>query len=208
MARRASKQSFHTKIGRAIKAHKLLSSTLAACLLAACLFVGFAAAQNSQKFSKEDYDRLAAMAETVLKDSGGSNIQINRTCSYEQPGYFSPHHLYCRTEMVTYLPYENDAHAIAVGKTLERNLVSVGPVLITPNETNFYGSPSNNLWTAPVNLGAPYPRAQCNFSIQTNRDAKRIFGFPEISSNGLIALSFECSPESQAEYFPVTYRQP
>ena len=189
-----------------VSAHKFATIVVVLLLIAIGGVVALNVSSYLHKFSKADYDQLTAMAATVLKESGGKDIQISRTCSYNRPGEFSNLHLYCGVEMVTYLEYGDDGHAIKIAGSLQREIeVQFGQLDF--KLSRFYTSPRNGSDTATVNLKPPFPKAQCNFYIQSNRNAKKVLSFPEQNDDNLIALSFECSAESRAEYFPVTYRQ-
>ena len=186
--------------------HKVLTGGIAMLVVIIAAFGLYQYNAYSQKFSQSDYDRLTSMAETVLKNSGGKDIQTSKTCSYERPSEFASLHLYCRIAMVTYLPYDNDSQAVTAAKALQSAVSSVfGHVDF--GLSRFYTSPRNGSDTVTVNLGTPFPKTQCNFYVQSNRNAKHILLFPLQSSDNLIAFSFECAAESRAEYFPVTYRQ-
>lgn len=189
-----------------VQQHKVVSVAVICLISVTAAGAAYWYNQQSQKFSKADFDKLTAMAETVLKNSGGKDIQTSRTCSYERPTEISSLNLYCRIAMVTYMPYTTDEAAISSAQLLEKEIGKIGKPLAPLDQ--FFANPSDNAWTVPVNLGVPYHDVQCRFEIATQRFAKTLgIGLQDRDSDNLIALTFYCSAESQAEYFPVTYRQ-
>jgi len=188
--------------------HKVLAVLAAVCIICLASWAGYSYYQYKQKFSLEDYTRLTAMAETVLRKSGGQGIKTYRSCSYEHPSeMFSTLHLYCRVELVTYLPYNSSANAASIAKRAETAIKNVFGREDFPF-SRFYQKTENSSDTATINLSTPFPKEQCNFYIHSNQLAKNAVSFlPEKPDDNLLAISFECSAESQAEFFPVTYRQ-
>jgi|GEM_PF-1896438 len=161
--------------------------------------------QQTHTFSKKDFDRLTATAATIINQASGEDPIISRTCSYERPGEFDNLHLYCRVSMVAYLPYKDDSNAINIAKKLD-NILRLTFKQSYLHFSSFFQKPYNGYGVTVILLNEPAGH-QCNFYVETNKNAERVLNFPAKSDDNLIALSFECSAESQAEYFPVTYRQ-
>lgn len=195
---------------RAVKwaSRRKVAVTLIGVIIVAMIAIGlYASMHPSQKFSKIDYEQLTTMAITTLKNSSGTSAQVKQECSYERPEELSNIRLYCTIMMVTYLPYDSDTHALIVARTLEREIKDTFGAE-TFGFSRFYNMPSNGSDTAIITLTKPFPSArQCNFYIESNRNARGVLIFPKKDDDNLIALAFECSAESQAEYYPVTYRQ-
>ncbi len=186
--------------------HRLVTFLVLSALVLAGIIAGYAYHSYEQKFSREDYDKLTAIAETVLRNSGGKDIEASKTCSYERPGEFGPLHLYCHVALAAYLPYKNDHDTALLARQFENQIKQVGDTQLLPD--SFYAKPANNTWVAPTNLRPPYHDLQCRFAIATNHFAELLgVGLPNMRDTNLVALSFYCSAESRAEYFPVTYRQ-
>ena len=189
-----------------VRKHKL-ASIIAIPLIAITSLIGlYQYHAYSEKFSEKDYDQLTSMAEAVLKNSGGKDIQVSRTCSYERPQDFSNLHLYCKVAMATYIPYVNDKTTTKLAMLLLHDGDSTARPLDSP--TSFYASPKNNALTIFVRPLAAHQSKQCRFEIATLRFAMKLgIGLPDNTNSNLVAISFYCSAESRAEYFPVTYRQ-
>ncbi len=203
---KTSPKASMSRLWRWTKQHKLASSAIVVLLVITAGICAYQFHAYTQKFSKADYDQLTAMAESVLKDSGGKDIQVSRTCSYERPGEFSDLHLYCQIAMVAYLRYENDERTITVAKNLVQHSGDNSIPLMSTSD--FYAHPENNALTIYIRPLQTHSGTKCRFEIATLRFAMKLgIGLPDATDKNLIAVSFYCSAESRAEYFPVTYRQ-
>lgn len=185
--------------------HKVLTAATILLALLISVIVASISVQGSYKFSRENFDRLTATAATIINQASGEDPIISRTCSYERPGEFDNLHLYCRVSMVAYLPYKDDSNAIKIAKKLD-NILRLTFKQSYLHFSSFFQKPYNGYGVTVILLNEPAGH-QCNFYVETNKNAERVLNFPAKSDDDLIALSFECSAESQAEYFPVTYRQ-
>lgn len=192
-----------------VRSHKFMTSCI---ILLAIILAALGAYQYhvyTQKFSKADYDQLTSMAETVLRNTGGKDIQVSRTCSYERPYEFASLHLYCRVELVTYIDYISSEHALNVSRSFTTAISKeFGEINLLGDSSAFDQKPSEGYSDITVKLSSLHEGHQCNFQIASNRFASRLAPFlPAQKKEGLVGLYFECSAESRAEYFPVTYRQ-
>lgn len=160
----------------------------------------------THRFSDKDYAAIEHAAQVIFDKLGAKDTQKYKECSYEAPEKYSSVHLYCSIEMATYLPYENDQQAIAVGKSLEREIKNLGQPLFDMND--YYDNIADAYTTLTVNLQKPLPEEQCNFTIGTGDRASKVANSIKPAPQGrLIGISFDCSAQSREEYFPVTYRQ-
>lgn len=187
-----------------LRQHKLLAGLVAVLVVIAGLVIGYNVIQYRQKFSLEDYDHLTAMAQTVLKNSGGRDIQVDQSCSYQRPSEYASLRLFCSVELVTYLPYVSADNAVVVAKSFKASIKKNFPTLFG-DTSRFIDRPDSGYSDISVVI---QNHRQCNFQIGSNKFASNIAPFlPRKASTGLIGMYFECSAESRAEYFPVTYRQ-
>lgn len=196
-----------SRLGNLVGKHKAL--TVAVCIgLALVSLVGVVKYTTyMNKFSDKDYAQIETMVEKVFTAVGAKDVAKNESCSYEAPGDFGNNRLYCSIQMAAYMPYESDEQAITTAKILEGEIThSFGSHFY--GFSNFYKQPSDGSDVTVVTLKKPLPKEQCNFYIDSNKNAKDAANFlPERTEDNLIALSFECSGESRKPYFPVTYRQ-
>ena len=108
--------------------------------------------------------------------------------------------------MITYLAYQNDENATMVARNLDQEIKKLGTTI--SDIPGILTEPSDSMAVAAVNLDPPLPKHQCNFTIATQKRAKKLgSNFPNKNENDLIAVLFNCSAESREEYFPVIYRQ-
>lgn len=199
-------RSKNTPVSWALK-HKLVSLALTCPILVVSIWGVYSYVQYQQKFSKDDFEKLTAMAESVLHKTSEDKVDKNLSCSYVRPSEFDSLHLFCMIEVVAYVPYVDDAHAIVTAhqyETFIKDAFGTAPSSLS----DFYNRPKNNSDTITVVLDVAMRNKQCNFQIKSNHYAQEAATFlPEKATSDLIALRFECSAESRAEYFPVTYRQ-
>lgn len=159
-----------------------------------------------KRLTEENYVAIEAMAQDVMREAGGGGaISKNKKCSYERPGIYADLHLFCSLEMVTFIPYKGERHALDVAEGLKQAGAKYGNVFT--HSDDFFRRPANNNALFSIDLNNPLPKTQCSFNIFTNQRAKDAATFVHKTEGDLIALHFYCSAQSRGEYFPVTYRQ-
>jgi hypothetical protein len=158
------------------------------------------------KFSNQDYAAIEERVEDIFQSLGSKKIDKDERCRYRAPSEYSSARLYCSIEMVTYLDYQSDAHAIEVAKSLEKQVEGLGTTV--SNMSTFYAKPGDTYTGVSVTFAPPLRNRQCHFSIASHEKARRLSSFlPEQTEDNLLGILFDCSAESRKEYFPVTYRQ-
>lgn len=195
--------SFSRMVIQWAQLHKMKTGLIAVAALIAGAAAYGVYANYASTFSRDDFDRLTSMAETVLQKTSSSKVYTDRTCSYNHGEFITTPTLSCRVSMVMYLPYTSDAKATSVANLYRTNIDGIFDKQ-TFSFSTFYSKPHDGYGISTASAQVNGKVQQCNFYVQSNRNARSAVAFlPEQKDDNLIALSFECNAPARSEYFPV-----